>query len=411
MKKFLKILVCLLACVCSFSFVGCLKHEHKSISSSLVDPTDSELGYTLHTCECGETYKDNFTCLVRFENLSNDTNLPQIDDKIVALNSTFNGVSSTNNYTPIEYRIYKNENYYLNIYKDQPINDCCEIAIVWKDNSISSEAETNFNEVIKKIKKLEEISTQYNIDNNLTSNSQIRTMQYIRQARYATSQWNTFGGTIESNFSEYVEANQDEYDLSSLQTLSNFTIPNTNEKVDFVHMIAIMNVVLLKGLDNNIINDLVGWGGDLCQLVLELKSKNLTDENLTSTAYSLLGNNSSSFSSSDLLADIDAINIAKLYSTFVSNKSISNAIQQYYNSINTNNHRKTEFLINAFPTSIDNNAGDLLQTQSEMSSTILTRLNSSYYIKIWCMQNGLNITNDIDEFTASAMAFANYLFN
>ena len=41
-----------------FALWGC-EHQHK-YSERVVDPTCEEKGYTEFTCECGETYKDNF---------------------------------------------------------------------------------------------------------------------------------------------------------------------------------------------------------------------------------------------------------------------------------------------------------------------------------------------------------------
>lgn len=46
----------LIAC---FAFSGCKKHTHV-YTETTVFPTCSEQGYTLHTCSCGENYKDNY---------------------------------------------------------------------------------------------------------------------------------------------------------------------------------------------------------------------------------------------------------------------------------------------------------------------------------------------------------------
>ena len=46
----------LIAC---FAFSGCKKHTHV-YTETTVFPTCSEQGYTLHTCSCGESYKDNY---------------------------------------------------------------------------------------------------------------------------------------------------------------------------------------------------------------------------------------------------------------------------------------------------------------------------------------------------------------
>ena len=46
--------------------------------------------------------------------------------------------------------------------------------------------------------------------------------------------------------------------------------------------------------------------------------------------------------------------------------------------------------------------------QSEFTNSIMNRLTNNLYIKIWCIQNGLNFANDSQYFNAAASAFANY---
>ena len=55
MKKTLSLFLMI---VFMFAFWGC-EHQHK-YSERVVDPTCEDKGYTEFTCECGETYKDNF---------------------------------------------------------------------------------------------------------------------------------------------------------------------------------------------------------------------------------------------------------------------------------------------------------------------------------------------------------------
>ena len=58
MKKRISLFLILFVLV--FSLCSCKpKHEH-SYSSSKVEATCTEQGYTVYTCECGETYKDNY---------------------------------------------------------------------------------------------------------------------------------------------------------------------------------------------------------------------------------------------------------------------------------------------------------------------------------------------------------------
>ncbi len=61
-----KLIFTLLLIVLALSLAGCdepeQKHEH-SYTSSVVDPTCTEAGYTEYTCECGDTYKEPIDAL------------------------------------------------------------------------------------------------------------------------------------------------------------------------------------------------------------------------------------------------------------------------------------------------------------------------------------------------------------
>ncbi|MDE7453861.1 MAG: leucine-rich repeat domain-containing protein [Clostridia bacterium] len=61
MKKILIILLSAAAAVaCAAGLTACSKHAHDYSAETEVAPTCTEKGYTLHTCACGESYKDNF---------------------------------------------------------------------------------------------------------------------------------------------------------------------------------------------------------------------------------------------------------------------------------------------------------------------------------------------------------------
>ncbi|MBQ8522954.1 MAG: hypothetical protein IJ458_04815 [Clostridia bacterium] len=392
-------------------------HQHEHTKSQIVNPTQTEMGYTLHTCYCGETFKDNYTCLITFENSeSSNTSLPQIEPQIVSKDSIFNGVANVDNYYTQEYRNYITDSFYTNLYPGQIISNCCTIQLVWNSLlSAPTQTQLDFASLIQKIAKLEEISKQYNIDKNSTADPQIRVMQYIRQSRYSGFIYNAPAGTIESDFAQYVIDNQFPLDIQSLQTINTITIPTTGEQVDFVHMMYTINVIALNGIDptdektlNNFqLHDLAGWGGDLCQLAKELKTNNVADDQLVNQAISLFNSVDSSFSCYDVRADFDAINIAKLYNTLASNKSISYAMTQYYGAVNAN-QRKVDVLLNAFPEFINAETGELTKTQTEMTADIITRLSSNSGISGWCMMNSLNFTTDALKFSAVANAFANH---
>ena len=391
------------------------KAEGHIFVDTVFEPTENENGYTLHECEhCDEKYSDNETCLITFESTTNnitiDSNdLPQINQIVVNKNEKIQEIESTEKFKPQSYRIYLNPTSFTLINLEKGVIKSTKITVVWDTlfPQELTEDEKEFFSIIQKIKKLENISQAYNTEKNSTNNPQTRVLQYLRQKRYGDGQWNTFGGTIESDFSEYVTTNQGNIDLASLQSYTNLKIPKTNDEIDFIHMIAIMNVIA-KGSLTSSNNDLISWGGDLCQLVVELKNTNLTGTALQDKAYELFRSKNTSFSNEDLLGDIDAFNIMQIYlNQSDDKKSISSAIKDYYLNY-TQSQRKQTFLSIVFPDFIDTSTGNLTKTESEMASAIVSRLSGNFLVKLWCMQNGLNFSTHSAQFNAAAMAFAKY---
>ena len=359
---------------------------------------------------CNKDKKD--TCLLTFESVSDvqGYELPVVEKQRVKINSQFTGIENTDEFEVVAYRIYHNDGYYTNLYESEEITGDLHIKVVWQKIQEPSSDETAFEELINKIQKLESISKQYNIDKNSTNDAQVRVTQFIRQGRYSGFAWNLVGGTMESDFPSYVKDNQGNDDLMALQSYSYFTIPHTNDQVDFVHMMALMNVAIISDEENIGNTDLAGWGGDLCQLVAELKEKNLTGSALQESACALFNGTTSSFSCYDLTADLDALNVVNVYKRLNSNKSISYAMKEYYKGLTTN-QRKTDFLSIDFADYFDKTTGKLTKTQTEMTEIIIERLSANPLISYWCSQNGVNFTDDAQEFNACAMAFAKYFID
>ena len=61
-KKFLTVLMSVFAISTSlFALTACVETPHKhSFNQQVVSPTCTEQGYTKYTCECEETYNDNY---------------------------------------------------------------------------------------------------------------------------------------------------------------------------------------------------------------------------------------------------------------------------------------------------------------------------------------------------------------
>lgn len=365
-------------------------------------PTTTSIGYTQHSCICGLSTTDNNTCLITYESIGTTIGTrPTTTQKVVAQNSTLTELASVGVYHPVEYRVYSTASNYTTINAGYTFTNSINISVVWKTKN-----EIDLDSLIDKIEKLEELSASYK-----SSNAQIRVMQYIRQARYSDTAWNLVGGTMDSGFAQYVTNNQGNYNLTQLQTINEFYAPTTDDPIDFVHMVAIVNAILTDSflLNDKEKNDLSSWAGDLCQLVQNLNSSGLTGTALQDKAYELFcsPNANTGFPAQDVYANFDAFIIADIYNSLSgSQKTLSNAMRQYYATL-TSSGRKISAMKLIFSDCCDA-SGNLTKTQEEFANYLVNRTTSNTLIKTWCSSNNVDISASSAQFKAAAMAMAEY---
>ena len=135
--------------------------------------------------------------------------------------------------------------------------------------------------------------------------------------------WSYVAGPIDYKIYQYL-SQYSEYDfLKSAE----FIDPDSGESIDFVHMIAVINALCFKSpLFDEDFNAYCGWAGDLITLTGEMQGR--LDEghsDISQIISELMGGNST-FSTSDLLGDMDAVVISR----YMSNTPIYEAIETYY---------------------------------------------------------------------------------
>ena len=402
MKKIVLMLILIISAVMVFNGCEFAKndnlHNHTYTVTEIL-PTYNSDGYTLHKCECGNEYKDNYKILLSFTSIDEDGNVISdinIESKVVSKNSTFVGVPVQDNYQLISYLLNNN-----NLSIGDILTASANIFVVWRyDLSPQKQA---FLEITQKLEKLVQISNEYNQEKSISKNAELRALQYIRCANYTGSSWNMVAGNLEADFVDYVQENKGSIDVPSLRTLQNLTSPIGHEQIDFVHMMACLNAVVYSNY-SSLQSDLAGWGGDLAQLVGNVKSElnGANENNKTAFQFAKEYFNSSigGFGSNDVYADLDAINIAYIIKN--TGSTLCSAFKDYYLS-NTCQSRRTHFVSNVF--------GDDSWIEESFSSTIKTRVTSNLLIQIWCNQNGISTTDDEEIFTACASVFAEYLIN
>ena len=242
---------------------------------------------------------------------------------------------------------------------------------------------------------LESISKDYN-ENSFSK----RTLVYVRCKRYNDTSWNTLGGTLESDFENYVENNQGEKELEYLQTKEFFIDTATKQNIDFIHYFATMNLQIV----NTNFGDLGGFGGDLCQLVKELKELNISDVELLEETAKSKFNGQSSFGTEDLLADIDAVNTINIYNNLSGdNKKIANAMLTYYTNL-TQHQRLNAFCQNIFGDNIN-------LSYNDKCTYLFNRLKNNYLINYLCNTYGISFNNNQTEFEICIRLFTSYILN
>ncbi|MCM1441406.1 MAG: hypothetical protein NC131_19700 [Roseburia sp.] len=185
--------------------------------------------------------------------------------------------------------------------------------------------------------------------------------------------WAAFCGNIDKGFINYVKAHENGQGITFPEFFASFlrnggdyndylygTVDNyflnkhhrlpdplgTGQFIDLIHMFASMDGIYKKTENNiavctvvlgtaSIHRDIVSWSGDLQQLIKSLFKKSILNESYNSADGFIDFNEytgGKNFSSDDLLADLDAFNITKLFIDSDKN-SIKHSLLGYYNEI------------------------------------------------------------------------------
>ncbi len=207
----------------------------------------------------------------------------------------------------------------------------CFSAVFFRDSLAVSDNDDN-SKIIGEVSLLENYAKEYISLNNVNISSSELVFQYIRRNRYNDNYWNTLLGTIDSNFVDYVSS-KGGVDINDQSTIIDL---DTYKDVDFIHLMAVLNCYYKYGdnVSTLISSDYAGYGGDLLTFLEEITNyrinNSITDKDaLVNYAISLLGTNkNSTFTSSDMYADLDAINIYR--SSDIDLEKISESLEKYY---------------------------------------------------------------------------------
>ena len=269
-----------------------------------------------------------------------------------------------------------------------------------------------FSEALKNLKVLESYITQYKTEKKSSASLTHLIVSFIREGKYSDTTWSIAGGSFPKDLVTYVNAKDAEKSTTAMscRTYGNIVLP-TKEKIDFVHMFAVMNGIENSKSYSKGFSALVGWGGDSAQLVQDLKKYNGTLDELIVQASKLLGVKGQ-FGEGDLNSDLDA-------PVILNNKTDKNTfaeiIERYYNGDEWKS-RVPKFVKLTFPN---------LKEKSELRTTLFNRYKSDNYIQILECKYGIRkggsllgcyspkgvIAKYVNHQKAAVYALADYLKN
>lgn len=176
--------------------------------------------------------------------------------------------------------------------------------------------------LLAEVKKVQDVVKKHMAEGSWSGYSAAELVsQYFRHERYNSGIWNSYvpiqGGlvdAVESEVTVNVNLTDESAKLYDLET---------GKEIDFIHMLATLELYLTCNSNALCsmagISDFGGWAGDLAELgvqVADLRISGTTDTALLQKySDSMLGTNKagSSFSSADILADLDALVLFKDY--------------------------------------------------------------------------------------------------
>ena len=221
--------------------------------------------------------------------------------------------------------------------------------------------------------------------------------QYIRKDDYFGNMWDATAGFINKEFCKIADEALNHTKIKDLKDAQ------YNTSVGLPHLMATLNSYMWSPVQE--IHDVAGWAGDLLTLYKDVvKYKSEYNNDVYKASLDLIGKNSAgvNFSLTDILGDIDAINIYMNIGLGAFARPINDVIRSYYDKDYTN--RFSNFLKNRF-----NNSIDLLYSEAD---SFLTSPALKYLTPREMINGHFNVPKyTLDEGHIMAKAFKDYINN
>lgn len=244
------------------------------------------------------------------------------------------------------------------------------------------------------VKFVEQVQDVYNAAYTYKGNvaeANLLTIQVYRYGTYNSKIWTLTAGSMDLNFYEIAKK------IMNYKTPLEIYDPLTGYGIGSEHLMAVMNALLYKTAENDVLYDaFAGWAGDLVTMAEDVTG-NTVSERLNS-ARSLMGSYdaaNTNFSYQDILADMDAVNIIQNLKESSSSVIHGVILNYYYGPDKEYEHRFSQFMINAFNGSFDNlkTAIDVYTSDDLIISTIRGMISSA----------------DHDQLEAAGQAFVEFI--
>ena len=212
-------------------------------------------------------------------------------------------------------------------------------------NSVSS---ITFPEVIENLSILENYVAEFHKSTSSTYTTNHLTLCFIRKGRYKSVPWSIAGGLCPDELDDYIIEQDKKFGTHAYDCRKYADMEAYNQqKIDFVHLFAVMNGIENGNSTSAAFAHLVGWGGDCAQLFQDISKAKGTLEELMEEAKKFF-KKKGGFDEADLISDLDApiIYMKKLANT---NKKFAEIMTEYYQDLSQINNRIKEFVRLTFP--------------------------------------------------------------
>lgn len=206
----------------------------------------------------------------------------------------------------------------------------------------------------KQLDEIFDLAMEYSANDVLDSNQLV--LQYYRHTSYDGILWDFTANPIDEKFISFVKSKIDNPVIEVLYDLDSKIV------MDVPHMIATTHSYTVLA-DNFVIAELGGWAGDLLTAAGDVNGS--VKRNKYASAYeasiNIIGSsvNASTFDFDDLLADIDAVYLAKQLNDNPTSTKINTVIRERFSVATPLSDKVSYFVTNKFGT-LDN-----LQKQAE----------------------------------------------